>query len=189
MKALMHSSSNWLGLFSFILVSLFAGGPQQPNPSPAQGEIPRDIISDDFSKNRPAKPKSDKGAKKPESSYRQTTKATTQSDKPRLQIGVTIWRLEPVTTGLSTGERPVYEVDRNRLQWIPTRVEADAKFKEGDTLRLSIELPRAGYLYVVDRDWLAAHPKSRARGGHLRVHPPNAHHTPCVISPISPALG
>jgi len=32
-------------------------------------------------------------------------------------------------------------------------VETDAKFREGDLLRLSIESPRAGYLYVVDRDW------------------------------------
>jgi hypothetical protein len=34
-------------------------------------------------------------------------------------------------------------------------VEADVKFREGDTLRISIESPRSGYLYVVNRDWLA----------------------------------
>lgn len=154
MKELMYPSFKWLGLFSFILVSLVASGSQQPTPTPAQGEIPRDIISEDFSKHRPANPKSVKGQKKSESSYRQTTKAKTQSDKPRLQIGVTIWKLEPATTELSASQRPVYEVDQNRLEWIPRRVEADAKFKEGDTLRLSIESLRAGYLYVVNRDWL-----------------------------------
>jgi hypothetical protein len=32
-------------------------------------------------------------------------------------------------------------------------VEADTRFNEGDYLRLSIESPRAGFLYVIDRDW------------------------------------
>ena len=33
------------------------------------------------------------------------------------------------------------------------RVEADHQFHEGDLLRLSIESPWTGYLYVIDRDW------------------------------------
>jgi hypothetical protein len=32
-------------------------------------------------------------------------------------------------------------------------VEADHQFREGDLLRLSIESPWGGYLYVIDRDW------------------------------------
>ena len=163
MKELMHPGLKSFGLFSFILVSLVAGGFQQSTHSLAQGEIPRDIISKDFLEKRPAKSKSGQGPKGSEkrsengseSSYRPTTIVTKQSDKPRLQIGVTIWKLEPVTTGFSAGQRPVYEVDGNSLEWIPRRVEADAQFKKGDSLRLSIESPRAGYLYVVNRDWLA----------------------------------
>jgi hypothetical protein len=40
-------------------------------------------------------------------------------------------------------------------EWVPERVEADTTFREGDYVRLSIESPRAGYLYVVDRDLFA----------------------------------
>jgi len=38
-------------------------------------------------------------------------------------------------------------------QEIARRVETDTKFREGELLRLSIESPRPGYLYVIDRDW------------------------------------
>jgi hypothetical protein len=39
------------------------------------------------------------------------------------------------------------------LERISNRVEADTKFHEGDRLRISIESPNAGYLYIIDRDW------------------------------------
>jgi hypothetical protein len=143
------------GLFSFILLGLIAGAIQPGTPIRAQGEIPRDIISDDFLKNRPAKPRSSKNLKKPSSTYRLATTPTKQFDQSRLQVGLTIWKLEPVTAGSSSGGESVYGADRNKLEWTPRRVEADAKFSEGDSLRLSIESPRAGYLYVVNRDWLA----------------------------------
>lgn len=140
-------------LFSFILV-LLAGVGIHPTIR-AQDEIPRDIVSHDFLTNRPSKPKSRKDPKKTWSTYRPAAITTNQSDKSRLQIGVTIWKLEPVTTGFPAGQRSIYEVNRNKSEWIPRRVEADAQFSEGDSLRLSIESPRAGYLYVVNRDWLA----------------------------------
>jgi hypothetical protein len=56
-----------------------------------------------------------------------------------LQIGLTIWKLQPDPS--------------RQLERIAKRVEAVNKFREGDLLRLSIESPRAGYLYVIDRDW------------------------------------
>jgi hypothetical protein len=56
-----------------------------------------------------------------------------------LKVGVTIWKVERVREGES-------------LKEVARRVEADTKFHEGDLLRLSIESPRTGYLYVVDRD-------------------------------------
>jgi hypothetical protein len=137
--------------FSFILVSLLAGGVQQATSIRAQDEDQRDIISEDFLKNRRAT----KRRKPPERSYTQASIDTDQSNKSRLKIGVTIWRLEPVATGVSPDQRSVVEVDRNLLEWIPKRVEANAPFSKGESLRLSIESPRGGYLYVVNRDWLA----------------------------------
>jgi hypothetical protein len=141
------------------LVSLIAGI-RTTTSIRAQEERPRDIISEDFLKHRPAKPKSIKGPKRPWSTYRLATTPTKQidtkqSDQSRLQVGITIWRLEPAATGASAGLGSVNGSDQRRLEWIPRRVEADAQFSDGDSIRLSIESPRAGYLYVVNRDWLA----------------------------------
>ncbi len=68
-------------------------------------------------------------------------------------VGITVWRL-----------RPSKEVDEARIlvkksgkntNWTPERVEANNKFSEGQMLRLSIEVPRTGYLYVIDREQYA----------------------------------
>jgi hypothetical protein len=55
----------------------------------------------------------------------------------------------------------------NSSEWVPERVEADTTFREGDHVRLSIESPRAGYLYVVDRDLLS----DGATGGAMLIYP------------------
>jgi hypothetical protein len=57
-----------------------------------------------------------------------------------LKAGVTVWKVERAGDG-----GPVKEIAK--------RVAADMQFHEGDLLRLSIESPRPGYLYVIDRDW------------------------------------
>jgi len=59
-----------------------------------------------------------------------------------LKAGVTIWKVE------RTGEGPARKE-------IAKRVEAGTQFREGDLIRLSIESPRGGFLYVIDRDWFA----------------------------------
>ena len=107
----------------------------------SQEEIPRSIISDDFVKNRPRAKR--KGPKPRARLYRLASSPRTrpagESDSDTWQLGVTIWKLQP---------------ERSRqLERVSKRVEADTKFREGDMLRLSIESPRAGYLYIVDRDW------------------------------------
>ena len=106
-----------------------------------QEEIPRSIISDDFVKNRP------KGKAKGRTPRRRVyrlassprTRPAGESDSGTWQVGVTIWKLQR---------------ERNRqLERVSRRVEADTKFHEGDLLRISIESPLAGYLYIIDRDW------------------------------------
>lgn len=106
-----------------------------------QEEIPRSIISDDFVKNRPRAKR--RGPKPGPRTYRLASTPRTSRPNERAsnfwQIGVTIWKLQQ---------------DRSRqLQRVSRRVEADTKFREGDLLRISIESPSAGYLYIVDRDW------------------------------------
>ena len=106
-----------------------------------QEEIPRSIVSDDFVKNRR------KGKAKPRSRlYRLASSSrkrqADESSSGTWQVGVTIWKLQR---------------ERSRqLERVSKRVEADTKFREGDLLRISIESPIEGYLYIVDRDWFTA---------------------------------
>ena len=138
-----------LGVFLFILVSSISAVTQQAVPDAAQDERDRAIIADDFLKRRPGI------AKKSPSTYRVAKAVKNRFDQGTLQVGVTIWRLEAAIAGSSNGERSASGSYWNRADWIPRRVEADVKFREGDSLRISIESPRDGYLYVVNRDLLA----------------------------------
>ena len=142
-----------LGLFWLIVLSTSAVSPQDPVTAQDEKENDRAIVAEDFLKNRPGETKY--GPKKPPSTYRPTTAATKQSRQAKLQVGVTIWKLEPATEGSLNVERSASGSYWNARDWIPRRVEADVAFREGDHLRISIESPRDGYLYVVNRDWLA----------------------------------
>lgn len=114
-------------------------------PLVAQPQKPRDrsITSEDFNKTRP-NAKRRNGPLKKTRTYRLASaplaKPLDLSSPSTLKAGVTLWRVQRVDDGLSTKE-------------VAKRVEADTRFHDGDLLRLSIESPRAGYLYVVDRDW------------------------------------
>ena len=123
-------------IFLFILVvSLpLVAHPQQPKD--------RSITSDDFNNNRP------KNLKRRPLPSRKTYRLASPPlanpldvDSPStLKVGVTLWKVHREGYGREARE-------------IATRVEADTQFHEGDLIRLSIESPRAGYLYVIDRDW------------------------------------
>ena len=106
-----------------------------------QEEIPRSIISEDFVKNRPRA--KGRGLRPTPRLYRLAssprTKRAGESNSNTWQMGVTIWKLQPAQS--------------RQLERISKRVEADTKFRKGDLLRISIESPRAGYLYIIDRDW------------------------------------
>lgn len=145
----------FLGLFWIVAFTTLAAGQQQTPPVTSQEEMENDraIVADDFLKNRPGKSKP--GPKRPQATYRRTTAPTKRTDQAKLQVGVTIWKFEPGPAGSSNGERSATGSYWNREDWIPKRVEADVKFRAGDTLRISIEAPRDGYLYVVNRDLLA----------------------------------
>jgi hypothetical protein len=50
---------------------------------------------------------------------------------------------------------------------VPERVEGETMFREGDHVRISVESPRAGYLYVVDRDLFS----DGTTGGAMLIYP------------------
>ena len=139
-----------------------------------QGDDTRSIVPEAFLKARPAAPKapSDGGPL-----YRRVNrpgaKAATGSVS---EIGVTIWKLRPATAGDTA--RLLVQDPQGAMQWTPQRVEAGMPLALGDRVRVSVESPRDGYLYVIDREQYAdgttsepylIFPTTRARGGDNRV--------------------
>ena len=125
--------------FTFLLLLLFAVVPVGAIGS----QKDRAIVSDDFNRLRPRV--RSKYRPRPSRTYRPVPtiqgKSIAASDGETLPLGLTIWKLKPRVGA--------YDVDS---RWEARRVEADAKFHAGDLLRLSIESPRGGYLYVINRD-------------------------------------
>ena len=91
-------------------------------------------------------------------------------------VGVTIWRLRESRASDLPDSRLLIQEDAAApaVEWTPERVEADTAFTEGERIRLSIESPRDGYLYVIDREQYAdgtmsdpylIFPTLRMRGG------------------------
>jgi hypothetical protein len=94
------------------------------------------------------------------------------------QIGITIWRLRP---SIPEDDGPVINVvgDSGKpAAWTPVRVKGDHVFALGDLVRITVESPRDGVLYVVDReiykdgslgDAMLIFPTARTRSGDNRV--------------------
>ena len=89
-------------------------------------------------------------------------------------IGVTLWRLRPAQSADNNGARILEHHAAKSAEWTAERIEADTRIREGDRLRVSIESPNTGYLYVIDREQYAdgslgdaylIFPTARTRGG------------------------
>jgi hypothetical protein len=164
-----------------------------------------EIISDDFIKPRPtptprpplfdlsgsllggtkvARPKPTPTPLPPGDSkrYRLASSSATEplSNAARIeQLGLTLWRLR-LASPQDRGERILVRVKDKPAEWIPERIEADTPLREGDLVRISIESPRSGFLYIIDRDLFAdgsagdamlIFPTEGTRGGDNQVGP------------------
>ena len=96
-----------------------------------------------------------------------------------LELGLTIWRLWPFQTA-DRGARLLVMDGGQTSQWIPERIEVDQPLALGERVRISIESPRPGYLYVIDREQYAdgtmgvpylIFPTTRTRAGNNLVKP------------------
>src|SRR6185369_9270828 len=76
---------------------------------------------------------------------------TTRPGAGARQVGVTIWRLRHASA-TDSGARILVHDEANTVEWVPERVSSSSALKSGDRVRLSIESPEAGYLYVIDRE-------------------------------------
>jgi hypothetical protein len=149
----------------------------------AQG-TPRKIVSDDFTKNRQeaapatASNKTTQGGNTTSPPLRQRPIRRTYrlASQPAIrtrpsstavvaQLGITIWRLRPADGG--AGGRALIREKGKSSGWMAERVEGDTTFREGDHVRISVESPRAGYLYVVDRDLFS----DGTTGGAMLIYP------------------
>jgi hypothetical protein len=95
------------------------------------------------------------------------------------EIGVTVWRLRPSQSG-DPGARVLVLDGLKQSEWTPERIEADTPLNVGDRVRLTVESPRPGFLYIIDREQYAdgsfgepmmIFPTLRTRGGDNRVAP------------------
>ena len=128
----------------------------------------REIISSDFTKNRQNNARvnsNPQDSQTPSIRIQNTSKAgrryrlasSSVTNAPNAvikQLGITIWRLRPKTISDQGPTVPVKN-ESGSFDLVPERTEADTRFRNGDYVRLSIESPQTGYLYVINRDLFA----------------------------------
>lgn len=141
----------------------------------AQDEATRSITPEKFLKARPAPAaRTARPTYRPADPRKPAMKIPAGSEA--VELGVTIWRLRAARTG--DVARLLVQEAESTTQLTPERVPVGAPLSPGDRVRLSIESPRAGYLYVIDREQYAdgtssepflIFPTTRTRGGDNKV--------------------
>ena len=147
-------------------------------------ESSRQIVLDRFNTSRPEPPKSGTttaAATKPV--YRRTGAAriVRRGARPPVteEIGVTIWRLRPARES-DQGGRVLVLDGLKQTQYTPERIEAATPLNVGDRVRITVESPRPGFLYIIDREQyvdgsfgepMLIFPTLKTRGGDNRVMP------------------
>jgi hypothetical protein len=95
------------------------------------------------------------------------------------EIGVTVWRLRPSRAN-DEGGRVLVLDGLKQTPYTPERIEAGTPLNIGDRVRITVESPRPGFLYIIDREQYAdgtlgepvlIFPTTRTRGGDNRVMP------------------
>ena len=153
-----------------------------PCQAQSANDSSRQIVLDRFNKARPetvagatAPPK--RRALRPR--YRRSSAVGTVAAKNSEEIGVTVWRLRPARPN-DTGARLLVLDGLKQEQWVPERIEATTPLNIGDRVRITIESPRPGYLYIIDReqyadgslgDAMLIFPTATTRNGDNRVEP------------------
>jgi hypothetical protein len=153
--------SFWMAILAVVSLSVFA-----------QDDTTRRIVPQEFVQARHGKSSANATAK-----YKLISSdgkpATIGNGAEARELGVTIWRLRPATK-TDTGARLLVQEGAESTEWTPERVAANATLTEGDRVRVSIESPQTGYLYVIDREQYAnkqlgdpylIFPTSRVRNG------------------------
>ena len=79
---------------------------------------------------------------------------TAQANAPNQTVGITVWQLRVPET--RDGESPRLLMQESpagkQLEYVPHRIRLDQPLHVGDRVRVAIEFPQEGFLYVVDRE-------------------------------------
>ena len=160
-------------IFAFASIGLFCAGTvraQDPQPD----EESRRLWDSEFLKKRKTikTSSSNPAPARKATGYRRVTPKTPPSEnspaeskstmeKPAAEkaageiLGITVWRLRHSTESDSSESRMLIEESGNPVEWTLERVELGATFAAGDLVKLGIESPRDGYLYVINRELYA----------------------------------
>jgi hypothetical protein len=116
--------------------------------------------------------------------YRSTTSTASPSEiresasASEAVIGVTLWRLRSSQGADNKDARILEHQAAKSAEWTAERIEADTRISEGERVRVSIESPSTGYLYVIDTEQYAdgslgdaylIFPTTHTRGGNNAV--------------------
>lgn len=168
----------------------------------SQDEGSRQIVLDEFTKARPAKQSvaasdpsnkttgtrtrpptpTNRLAKRP--TYRRagttiTASVSAKQNASTEELGITVWRLRQSKANDGAARLLVME-NTQSSNWTPERIEADTPLAVGERVRISVESPRVGYLYVIDREQFSdgslgdaylIFPTLRTSGGNNEVRP------------------
>jgi hypothetical protein len=147
----------------------------------AQDEQSRRVWDTEFRQKRQAATKTPTSVPSPSPVYKRVSPNAAVAEKDSAEVlGITIWRLRPSSAVDAKDTRLLIAEDDTTAtgEWTPVRVEADTTFSQGERVRLSIESPRNGHLYVIDReqyddgttsDPYLIFPTMRIRGGDSSV--------------------
>lgn len=172
------------------LAANFASAQQQTDQDQPE-ESSRQIVLDRFNKARPFSEATggiNTGASKPASKppvYRRTGNVrlpgSRRNNSPAAteEIGITVWRLRPARENDEGGRVVVFD-GLKQSPYTPERIEASTPLNIGDRVRITVESPRPGFLYIIDREQYAdgslgepmlIFPTKQTRGGDNRVLP------------------
>jgi hypothetical protein len=83
--------------------------------------------------------------------------AVVAPDRSGVMLGVTLWRLRPERARETPGARLLVlpKPGATGDSEVPERLDPDTPLNPGDKVRLTVEVPFKGYLYVIDREQYA----------------------------------
>ncbi len=152
----MSNMRRFLATNILLMVGLCGWGASVLCAQEPDDEGQRQIFADEFTNTRPGGPRrSPRTASAPRSKPADNKSTENNQTQASTMLGITFWRLRPAAANDDTQARFLEQESDSESILVGERVNSDTKFKEGQKVRLSIESPRTGYLYVIDREQYA----------------------------------